>query len=425
MLCSCSPASRPNRARDKALLIGVGYDNPVKPPVGRLATPRRDVGLLKEFLVEKERYREENVAVLTDDAEDESRRPTRFNIISAIDRFMDGVRAGDRRVFFFAGHGYQVVNRTGTEDDFMDEVILLDGHHGEPVDDDNYPLDPDNIPEESPLRKKLEGVITDNYLRARLVDKLPSGAHLVAIFDTCHSGTMLDLDYHWKLRHFTDRQMSGKSRLGSGWDLDLVANPPGNSCRRPIKASSRRASRAALTQAALPTIRTESKFVCTPSIKRRTNTRLESTATQLISPTGRPQFLSTLWLPADSFSEGLRYASPTQLELQSPIQALPEVLSISSAMDSQRAWGRDNTMLSVFLDILRGTKENQRPNVGQLMQDLQTKTAELRIAAVRSKYIQDPSKRPWTRSQSRKVRDKQHHQFGSLCKNASAHEFVL
>ena len=34
-------------------------------------------------------------------------------------------------------------------------------------------------------------------LRSLLVDKLPEGCHLTALFDCCHSGTILDLRYNW------------------------------------------------------------------------------------------------------------------------------------------------------------------------------------------------------------------------------------
>ena len=39
-------------------------------------------------------------------------------------------------------------------------------------------------------------MILDNELRKRLVDPLPVGAYLTAVFDSCHSGTMLDLDHY-------------------------------------------------------------------------------------------------------------------------------------------------------------------------------------------------------------------------------------
>lgn len=39
-------------------------------------------------------------------------------------------------------------------------------------------------------------MILDNKLRKLLVDPLPVGAYLTAIFDSCHSGTLLDLDHY-------------------------------------------------------------------------------------------------------------------------------------------------------------------------------------------------------------------------------------
>lgn len=42
-----------------------------------------------------------------------------------------------------------------------------------------------------------QGEIVDDLLRRRLVDTLPAGAKLTAFFDSCHSGTVLDLRYNW------------------------------------------------------------------------------------------------------------------------------------------------------------------------------------------------------------------------------------
>lgn len=43
----------------------------------------------------------------------------------------------------------------------------------------------------------VQGQIVDDILRRRLVDTLPAGAKLTAFFDSCHSGTVLDLRYNW------------------------------------------------------------------------------------------------------------------------------------------------------------------------------------------------------------------------------------
>lgn len=49
-----------------------------------------------------------------------------------------------------------------------------------------------------PMDFKRSGQILDDVLRKRLVDALPQGAKLTAFFDSCHSGTVLDLRYTWQ-----------------------------------------------------------------------------------------------------------------------------------------------------------------------------------------------------------------------------------
>jgi len=48
-----------------------------------------------------------------------------------------------------------------------------------------------------PCDFRRNGQISDDVLRVRLVDALPSGSKLTAFFDSCHSGTVLDLRYNW------------------------------------------------------------------------------------------------------------------------------------------------------------------------------------------------------------------------------------
>lgn len=49
-----------------------------------------------------------------------------------------------------------------------------------------------------PMDFRRSGEIIDDILRKRLVDPLPQGAKLTAFFDSCHSGTVLDLRYNWQ-----------------------------------------------------------------------------------------------------------------------------------------------------------------------------------------------------------------------------------
>lgn len=69
-----------------------------------------------------------------------------------------------------AGHGGQTRDLDGDEEDGYDEVI--------------YPVDFRQV-----------GHIVDDEMHRIMVMPLPPGVRLTAIFDSCHSGTALDLPY--------------------------------------------------------------------------------------------------------------------------------------------------------------------------------------------------------------------------------------
>ncbi len=70
----------------------------------------------------------------------------------------------------YAGHGGQTKDLDGDEPDGYDEVI--------------YPVD-----------FRQHGHITDDEMHRIMVSPLCAGVRLTAIFDSCHSGTALDLPY--------------------------------------------------------------------------------------------------------------------------------------------------------------------------------------------------------------------------------------
>ena len=85
-----------------------------------------DVQNMKRFLTERWGFQEgsENMVVLTDDQRDQNFVPTRRNIINAMRWLTGGVRFGDSLFFHFSGHGGQVKDLDGDEDDGYDETIL-------------------------------------------------------------------------------------------------------------------------------------------------------------------------------------------------------------------------------------------------------------------------------------------------------------
>ena len=88
---------------------------------------------------------------------------TRANILTGLTWLVTGAKAGDTLVFYYSGHGSWVVDTSGDEADHRDEAIC-------------------------PHDFQAAGMIIDDQLRA-LFTRLPAGATLEVILDSCFSGT--------------------------------------------------------------------------------------------------------------------------------------------------------------------------------------------------------------------------------------------
>ncbi|KAH9899338.1 peptidase C14 [Cubamyces lactineus] len=176
----------------KALLIGIEYSSTLAKTDRRLELKgaHKDPMALRKLLKDKFGYEEQDIRILIDD--DGYEWPTRETILQAMRDLVKDAQPGDHFVFSFSGHGGQVVNEDGTEEDGFDETLV-------PVDS-----------EVNPETGNFENFIKDDDVRKILVNGLPSGAHLVMIFDCCHSGTASDLD-----NVFTDGLGSPASPLTS------------------------------------------------------------------------------------------------------------------------------------------------------------------------------------------------------------------
>ncbi|KAL2150915.1 hypothetical protein VTH82DRAFT_6013 [Thermothelomyces myriococcoides] len=151
----------------KALLIGINYIGHEK---GELRGCINDVKNVSAFLTENYGYRPEDMVKLTDDQSDEVLRPTKANIIRAMQWLVAGAQPNDALFLHFSGHGGQVEDKDGDEEDGFDEVI--------------YPVD-----------YKTAGPLVDDQIHDLVVKPLKPGVRLTAIFDSCHSGSALDLPY--------------------------------------------------------------------------------------------------------------------------------------------------------------------------------------------------------------------------------------
>ncbi|OUM65931.1 hypothetical protein PIROE2DRAFT_20247 [Piromyces sp. E2] len=156
------------RGNKKALLIGINY-------IGQqyqLSGCINDVQHIKEVITTKFGFSDtpDKMVILTDDQKDPTKIPTRKNMLNAMRWLVQGCRPGDSLFFHFSGHGSQKKDQDGDEVDGYDETIL-------------------------PVDYKKSGQIVDDEMNAILVRPLPEGVRLTAIFDSCHSGTALDLPY--------------------------------------------------------------------------------------------------------------------------------------------------------------------------------------------------------------------------------------
>lgn len=174
--------------RKKALCIGINYFGQKRELQGCI----NDITNVKRFLTTQWGYREEDIFMLRDDTRDLRRMPTRKNMIKAMRWLVKDARPHDSLFFHYSGHGGQIPDKDGDEIDGLDEVI--------------YPVD-----------YKKAGVIVDDEMNTIMVKPLPSGCRLTAIFDSCHSGTALDLPYMYqangrlKRKQVTDMAMGLKA----------------------------------------------------------------------------------------------------------------------------------------------------------------------------------------------------------------------
>ncbi|KAG2069103.1 hypothetical protein BDR04DRAFT_716003 [Suillus decipiens] len=155
-------ANSTNIGNKKALLIAVQSVN--KKDFHFLRHAHEDAEALKCLLIDKFNYPEANVVLMKHDmVYPKYLWPSRSNILEQIAKMVANASANDQFFFYYSGHGSQVTCNHHTETDGKDEVIYAyTGHY-----------------------------IVDNRLRKALVEPLPKGCKLFALWDSCHSATIL------------------------------------------------------------------------------------------------------------------------------------------------------------------------------------------------------------------------------------------
>jgi len=148
----------------KALLIGINY----------IGTSNQLEGCIKDTInvnnLLQTSFSYNNFTLLTDLT---NKKPTKTNILDGLTNLLVNSKEGDQLFFLYSGHGTHTADLNGDELDGQDEMIV--------------PLDAVSV----------KTCILDDELSKIINTNLKSGVKLFMLFDSCFSGTVLDLKYNY------------------------------------------------------------------------------------------------------------------------------------------------------------------------------------------------------------------------------------
>ena len=150
-----------NNNNKKALLIGINYTGTQNELYGCI----NDVNCIKERIC-KQGFTDKNIKIITDLT---SKKATRANILTEFKNLLVNSKAGDFLFFTYSGHGSYILDRNGDERDGYDEMIVS---------------------------CDLQGILDDEF-KSLIQSYLKTDVTLFAMFDSCFSGSVLDLKYQY------------------------------------------------------------------------------------------------------------------------------------------------------------------------------------------------------------------------------------
>ncbi|KAJ1307274.1 hypothetical protein OPQ81_001385 [Rhizoctonia solani] len=265
VVSSSLASNAPFHGKCRALIIALEYGEPGqlwKDRVSKMMMqgPYSDGEDIYRLLLEQG-YQEHEITFMTDSPNTPIElQPTCENIKYQLRQLVAGAAPGDRFFLYYAGHGLQVRDINGDEADGQDEAL---------------------VPSDwaTAYNYSDTGLIIDDYLKEVCVDPLPKGAHLTAVFDCCHAGTIMDLTYEhsnkrispeFKLNRLTglsSRRLPSRFRSVDGRVLCISA------CEDNQRAFARQ--RGLLTEAFTRCVRTFAKSYETVGVMFRLNPTLK------------------------------------------------------------------------------------------------------------------------------------------------------
>ena len=143
----------------KALLVGINYTG----------TQNELFGCINDVNSVKERINNEGFTTINTLTDLTVKTPTRVNILDEFKKLLVYSEPGDLLYFLYSGHGSYILDKNGDEKDGYDELLVS---------------------------CDLQG-ITDDELKILILQYLKKDVTLFAMFDSCFSGTILDLKYQF------------------------------------------------------------------------------------------------------------------------------------------------------------------------------------------------------------------------------------
>jgi len=148
-----------NIKNKKALLVGINY----------LGTPYELTGCIDDTTRMKvllSSHGFNDFKILTDLT---STKPTKINILNELKKLVVNAKSGDTLFFYYSGHGSYTYDANNDETDGRDETLIS---------------------------SDLQAVL-DDELKTILQNHLSREITIIGMFDSCHSGTILDLKYNY------------------------------------------------------------------------------------------------------------------------------------------------------------------------------------------------------------------------------------
>jgi hypothetical protein len=172
-------------ANKRALLIGINYTD----------TENELYGCINDVNSVKERITSEgftNVVVLTDLTK---KQANRANILAEFKNLLVNAQPGDLLFFLYSGHGSYAIDNNGDEKSGYDQLIISCDFKA----------------------------IVDDELKSIIQANLKQGVTLFAMFDSCFSGSVLDLRYNYMDSLNYDKFTENNKQLETPGDVFMIS----------------------------------------------------------------------------------------------------------------------------------------------------------------------------------------------------------